>query len=203
MGGHDILTDDYIGSAVEHLEKHPKAVLVYPRDAIFVDKNNLMIRDGACSNIESRNNISPVSRMAVVVKNLSCFTNIHGVFLTAVAKKLPFEKVIGPDNLQLAVTALFGEIHSIPIQGIRRKEVREETSEESRKRWAKLKIFGGRWGHLYFLTNYKQFLIVIKSKDLSFLEKMKYFFILPGVFRWRSCFKQFFLTIYSSLFRRA
>lgn len=184
LGAHDLFTENYIATALEHLESHPEAVLVYPGGAVFVDRNNEIIQEGACSKIGMNNIRSPIERIMFVVKNLGYCTNIHGVFVTEVARKLPFEKIVGPDNLQLAATAFYGEIHEINIQGIRRREIRVESDEDRERRWIEQQIFSQTLYHPRLLLIWKHFELLFNCEKIGVKDKILFLLHSPFIFRW-------------------
>lgn len=200
LGAHDLLTGDYISKAIEHLEKYPETVLVYPSEAVFVDSENHVVKTNACSRIEFRACRSPIKRIIHVVRNLGYCTNIHGVFVTDVARKLPFEKIAGPDNLQLAVTAFYGEIHAVQMEGIRRREVRQESDEQREERWIDQKIFPSTWYHPRLLLIRKHFEFVFENKEIPLLDKLEFCIRSPFIFRWWRPLKSTCRRLWSRLF---
>jgi protein O-GlcNAc transferase len=197
LGAHDLFSDDYIATAVDYLESHQEAVMVYPDAAVFVDRNNEVVRTGACSKIALRDNASRIERIMFVVKNLGYCTNIHGVFVTEVARKFPFEKIAGPDNLQLAIAAFYGEIHAINIQGIRRRELRLEAYEDKERRWIEQKIFDKTWYHPRFQLIWKHFEFVLGSREISMIDKVRFVLRSPFIFRWWRQLKSTFRRVWT------
>jgi glycosyltransferase involved in cell wall biosynthesis len=176
LGAHDIFNINYISSSVEYLDRHKDVVMVYPKNAVFIDKNDKEINiEPACSDIDTRMKNNAIDRFALIVRSLNLCTNIHGVFRAAILKKLPIKKVIGSDHLVLAMAGIYGQIHGIPIEGIRRREFRFQSYQESVKRWKQSGVFDDKGRnpykklinlHLYyFLINRR---ISLKSKILNF-----------------------------------
>jgi glycosyltransferase involved in cell wall biosynthesis len=176
LGAHDIFNEDYISSSIDFLDKNQDVVMVYPKYAVFIDKNNNEIDiEDACSDIDTKSDRNAINRMLHIITSLNSCTNIHGIFRTAILKKLPIKKVIGSDHLVLAMAGVYGQIHALPIEGIRRREFRFQSHGESIKRWEQSGVFKNKeknpykrliYLHLYyFLTNKK---ISLKQKILNF-----------------------------------
>ena len=182
LGGHDIFCSDYIEAAIKHLEGNSAAVMVYPKDATFIDDKNKVFREGACSDIDTSEISSPVKRMIKIIRNLDYCTNIHGVFRTSIAKQLPFETTIGFDNLQLALTAPLGELHALDMEGIRRREVRVESEFETMIRWEKQGVF--RRGRLdpYVALVLVHMKYILRNKNLKIADRVRLCILLPWVF---------------------
>ncbi|MFV8819253.1 glycosyltransferase family 2 protein [Haliea sp. E17] len=184
MGGHDVFSEDYLAAAVDCLERNPAAVMAYPRDAVFIGRDGEVIGRDACSAIDSAGVASPVERLAIVVRGLKYCTNIHGVFRTPIARRLPFERVIGPDNLQLAATALYGEIRALDIVGIYRREARWESSEEIHNRRVEGGIYNEAWYDPLLLLIWKHIALVLRSEELKLSDKLRFCLLAPRLFRW-------------------
>jgi len=173
LGGHDVFVNDYLEKAVNNLENDQGTVMVYPGRAVFIDKTNNYLSGNACSNISTLGIRHPLKRVKHIVENLQFCTNIHGVFRADVLRQLPFEKVIGPDNLMLALAGVFGHICEIDTIGIRRREIRTEDYCQQRKRWEDAGVFSNKKGvdpykklidlHLRYIKN---------SKEIGLLDKI-------------------------------
>ena len=141
LGGHDLFKEDYIEKAVACLEKEDGVVMVYPGRATFVDRNGKFVMSGACSDIDTGNMRLPIKRVLHIVDKLCWNTEIHGVFRTAVLKRLPFKKVIAADCLIVCTAGLYGNIRSMDITGIEMRKVHNEDYVGTISRWKSEGIF--------------------------------------------------------------
>lgn len=103
------------------------------------------MEENACSVIELKGCTAHVERILYVVEDILYCTNMHGVFRTPIAQRLPFIDVIGPDELQFATAAASGEIHAVPIQGIPRRVVRKENNKEKEEPSIDHEILSKSW----------------------------------------------------------
>ena len=184
LGGHDLFVNNYIKKAIDYLENNQGTVMVYPRRAVFVDKMDDYISGNACSNINTIGLDQPLKRVKHIVVNLRRCTNIHGVFRTEVLRQLPFENVIGSDNLMLAAAGVLGHIRDIDIVGIRRREIRTEDSSGKLKRWNEMGLFTKEEGenpykklvnlHLWYIKNSKEIKMLDNLLNFYFLRKALY-----------------------------
>jgi len=184
LGGHDLFEKDYLEKAVNCLKSEQGTVMAYPRHAIFVDNNNDYLSGEACSNINTIGLERPLKRVKHIAKNLRKCTNIHGVFRTEELRQLPFENVIGSDNLMLAIAGVFGHIRDIDTVGIRRREMRTEDSSEKLKRWDEMGVFTKEEEenpykklvdlHLWHIKNSKEIRTIDNLLNFYFLRKALY-----------------------------
>lgn len=178
LGAHDIFNKDYILSSIDYLDSNRDVIMVYPEKAIFIDQKNKKLDIGsACSDIDTGYELNVVKRFSHIITSLNSCTNIHGVFRTAILKKLPIKKVIGGDHLVLAMTGVYGQIHALPIEGIRRREFRFQSHSESIKRWKQSGVFNDKGKnpykklvnlHLYYFLTSRN--IPLKDKILNFFS---------------------------------
>jgi len=132
LGGHDIFLKEYLEKAIEVLENNPDIVMAYPK-TLSIDKDDVVMGTFD-SNIDTIG-LSRREKLFKVARELFRCTSVHGVFRTAILKKLPFENIIGGDHLFLFMATLYGDIHMMEIEGIKWRQVRVETYDEACKRW--------------------------------------------------------------------
>ena len=176
LGGHDVLEDDYLEHAFYFLEKHQEAVMAYPKDACAIGKDGCPVNGAKCSNIDTEGIEWPLKRVGHIAKNLTYCINIHGVFRTDILRKLPFEKVIGPDNLILGMAGIFGHIIGIDTIGLRVRQVHNETRSEQKRRWELFGIFESEKGKDPFkkLIDYHLYHIN-KSTRIGLIDKILHY----------------------------
>lgn len=186
LGGHDLFEEDYLEKAVEFLYSDEETVMVYPQNAIFVDVKNKYLADKACSNINTTGIKQPLKRVKHIVEKLRKCTNIHGVFRTKVLMQLPFENIIGPDNLLLAAAGVLGKICDIDTIGIRRRKLRVEDSDQQKIRWEKIGIYrnvNGVSPYHQLVRSHLRF--VISRKEVKKLDLVMNYYSLRKVLRTR------------------
>jgi len=167
LGGHDLLSPDYLKKAIEYLESDPSAVMAYPK-AIYIDKSGNKLGP-ANSAIDTRQ-LDLKKRVEYVAENLICCTAIHGVFRTEIAQKLPFEKIFGPDLLMLFATIHYGNIVELEELGYFRRKVRIQSVPEIRERQAK--YYGIKNKKPYHKTTLKHLQYFWNHSGFSFFEKL-------------------------------
>ena len=175
LGAHDIIVKKYIENSIRVLENDYKIAMVYHRANFFVDSiNNIQGPDD--NDIDTTNINCVKDRMYKVVLNLSSGTAIHGVFRSKLLKKLIFKNVIAGDYLVLFATAEQGHIKQIDCPGFYRRDVhRNETEEESMKRYDEYKICKSSYfyQYQYFLLLVHHIKYTFKSRNISFFDKIK------------------------------
>jgi len=178
LGGHDLLTPDYIDKAIEYLENDHSAVMAYPK-GIFIDKqgNELGPSD---SEIDTRN-LDLRHRIEYIAENLMNCTALHGVFRLEIAQKLPFEKIFAPDLLMLFAAVHYGNIVELDMLGYYRREVRKESVQEIRERQAK--YYGITSQDPYHKTVLKHLQYFWNHSGFSFFEKLWIWIKLQRIFK--------------------
>ena len=173
LGAHDVFENDYLEKAVDFLENDLEAVMVYPKKAFAIDKEGNPVNGAKCSNINTSGIEWPLKRVGHIAKNLTYCLNIHGIFRTDILRELPFEKVIGPDNLILGLAGIYGHLKSIDIIGLRARQVHIETRSEQKKRWEEFGIITSEEGKNPFSKLIDYHLNYInKSKKLGLADKI-------------------------------
>ena len=182
LGGHDVFESDYLEKAVDFLDKDQEAVMVYPINAFAIDKEGNSVNGAKCSNINTTGIEWPLKRVGHIVKNLTYCINIHGIFRTEILRALPFEKVIGPDNLILGLAGIYGHVRGMDIIGLQARQVHIETRSEQKKRWEEFGIFTNEKGrdpfcklidsHLNYIKKCKKIGLVDKMLNYNSLQKI-------------------------------
>jgi O-antigen biosynthesis protein len=179
LGAHDLMEPDYLEAAVRSLGSCPEAVMAYPSGAFFIDAAGDARDWGpACSDIATVTGERAISRFIGVVRNLAWCTNIHGVFVTEAVRSIPIERVVGSDNLMLAVAALKGEILQIPVVGLRRREKHQENTRETEERRRNQGVY-----HVKLARSRRDLVAahrraVLGARDVTWLDKLLYIAVL-------------------------
>lgn len=182
LGAHDIFNKDYILSSVDYLDRNRNVIMVYPQKAIFIDqKNKKLDIEDVCSDIDTGYELNAANRFFHIIKSLNSCTNIHGVFRTTILKKLPIKKVIGGDHLVLAMAGLYGQIHGLPLEGIRRREFRFQSHGEAIKRWKQAGVFKDEGKNPYHKLINLHLYYFLTSRKISLREKFLNFFYLKHI----------------------
>jgi len=133
LGAHDLYTQDFISVAVAHFENHADTSLVYPEKSTFIDVKGEYLDYGfsACSQLDTFHISDPLARGTMIIRKIGPCTNLNGLIRTEVARKMPFVNVKGgTDVLMMVVGSFYGHFRSIPIEGIQRRIVRHQNTEE-------------------------------------------------------------------------
>lgn len=181
LGAHDLMQPDYLEKAVNSLAGRADAVLAYPSEAVFIDTQGEALDWGfACSDIASVAGEQALDRLMRVVRNLSWCTNIHGVFRTEVAQSIPIERIIGSDNLFLAVAALKGPLLAVPTVGIKRREKHEETrtQREERRRGNGVYHVVAKHARRDRVAAHRR--AILNAREVGWFDKLRYVALLHG-----------------------
>jgi len=171
MGAHDLLSETYIEQCVNILDDDHNAVLAYHK-AVFFEETISKLEKLTYSEIDTKN-LSTTFRLNKIVNVTGSCTAIHGVFRTDVAKKLPFEKMIGPDHLMLFATAAQGHIRQIDTVGFFRRDVhKHETIAQRRQRYEQFKMFTPKRLSPSILFAKKHIHYTFKFRQLNIFSKL-------------------------------
>ena len=168
LGGHDVITPEYIEQAVQVLEQDTSIALAYP-GAESTDVNGKPIET-----INDDYDTTGLTKSRAILKIALKFYNgyvIHGVFRTAVLQSLPIEKVNSPDMLITILVNLYGSIKRIPVVGFLRRVVREETHEDQKRRHIEQKIYKEVTENPFDFFVLVLFKKLLKARQLSFFSK--------------------------------
>jgi protein O-GlcNAc transferase len=141
LGGHDIISSDYIKNAVEMLQTNETVVLCYP-EAVYIDSNG-NTEENIAENYDTTG-LNQEQRILKVAQNFNNGYVIHGVFRLGVLKMVPFEDVIGPDFLMVVLVNLYGSIGKIQYVGFQRRVIRNETANEQNKRHLEQGVYSAK-----------------------------------------------------------
>jgi glycosyltransferase involved in cell wall biosynthesis len=132
VGAHDIVEKQYFTAAIRALTANERVVMAYP-ESVLIDADDNVLRK-ITADVDTVG--MPVRRRTLkVLRNSGWNAEIHGVFATAVLRRVPFLPVVAADSLMLFVAALQGDFVQLPVPGIRLRRVRQETSQERLERW--------------------------------------------------------------------
>jgi hypothetical protein len=169
LGGHDVITPNYIEQAVQVLEQDTSIALVYPgAESTDLDGNPIEV-------INDDYDTTGLTKSRAILKIALNFYNgyvIHGVFRTPVLRNLPIEKVNSPDMLITILVNLYGSIKRIPVVGFLRRVVREETHEDQKRRHLEQKIYKELTKNPFDFFVLVLFKKLLKAKQLPFFSKL-------------------------------
>lgn len=138
LGGHDLYHLDFISTAINEFQKFPELSLVYPR-VEQIDKNGKLSNIKDYSEIDTTD-LDKLSGPLKVVANLVYGTAIHGLFKTQVLKDYKPKNIIGGDFTIIFHSSFKGKIKELPDIYLFRREIRNETAEETYKRYKEIGI---------------------------------------------------------------
>ncbi len=130
LGGHDLISKNYLADAVDLLERNMDLSLVYFNHQ-FIDENGKDIETPVLSDINSTK-LNKEGRLLKVVTDLQWCTSFHGVFRQEFNNNIPFVKCVGPDHLILFALANHGKIKYIAEIAYFRREFRKQETDEVR-----------------------------------------------------------------------
>lgn len=130
LGGHDMISKNYVSDAVDLLEKNKDFSLVYFNHQ-FIDEFGKESHTPVLSNIDSTG-LNREERLLKVVSHLHWCTSVHGLFRQELKNKIPFINCAGPDHLILYALSNLGNIKYIDEIGYFRREIRKTETDEER-----------------------------------------------------------------------
>lgn len=197
LGGHDIITPDYLFHAISILENDNTIAMAYP-GAITIDADGNFIKK-IIDNYDTKG-LSLKNRILKIARNYNDGYVIHGVFRTKIAQKLPFEKVFGFDFLMLLATTRYGHIVRIPRLGFQRREIRKETQSEQIERHASLGIFQKVDSNPFNLLASTIHKYILDMRDISIIDRIYLVIRLKNIFENKFQIKKVnYYTLFSEL----
>ena len=169
LGGHDIISPDYVQECLEPFQNNDTLILVYSKAKYFpINTESTSNRDASIDLVTI--GLNPLER-AMKVLNPSICTAIHGVFKMKGVESCFLENIpIGPDNGFLFETSIKGEFYEVGKGLYFRREIRnEETDEERIERYED--IYNVKSEVSYYVLKLEHFKI-IKRSGLSLKEKI-------------------------------
>jgi len=142
---HDVWHPEWLERLVEHLERHPEAVLAYPLN-VGIDDHGAAVRESW--RFDTAGIGDTWRRLETSVRDIVPGSMVYGLYRAdSLARCGVYRRVLVPDRLLLSELALYGEFHQIP-ELLWSRRYREGTKVSARRQRAAF-FPGGAPVHAY------------------------------------------------------
>ncbi|WP_298717808.1 glycosyltransferase [uncultured Oceanisphaera sp.] len=175
LGGHDFISDDYLGSAVSVLEQHPQVAMVLGQPYAMLNDKCLGLVKEAIYDFSDGN---PLVRYLRSVQQLTNCTIVHSLFRRNALDGYEMRQTISADHVLISHLLWHGRIHYLDNARYYRRYFEQRDSTQS-ERLSGNKSYLSRYEfYRFYLDNFSQLYRgdsrmerFVENKILSLLEQ--------------------------------